>query len=140
MSKKVQDIMTRGVETAGPEDSLQEAARKMRLQDIGFLPVCDGERLIGTLTDRDITIKGTAEGKDPKKTRVKDVAEKDVVWCYADDDVDDAAKKMQHEKVRRIMVIDRDSRRLVGVASVGDLATRASSKDSGNVMDKTGPR
>ena len=104
------------------------------------LPVCDGERLVGGLTDRDITVRVTAQGMDPKKTRVKDLAQKDVTWCYADQSVDDAAKKMKDKEVRRIMVIDRDTKKLVGIVSLGDMATKASVKTSGNVLEKVGPR
>ncbi len=101
--------------------------------------MCDGERLVGALSDRDITIRAVAEGKDPKKTKVKDLAKSDVCWCFDDQDVDEAAKMMKDKEVRRVMVIERNGRQLVGVVSVGDLATRDSSKTSGSVMEKTGP-
>jgi len=140
MSTKIKDIMSRQVEVVRPDDSLQEAAKKMRSRDVGFLPVCDGERLVGGLSDRDITVRGTAEGKDPRKTKVKDLAEKQVCWCYQDQSVDDAAKMMQDKEVRRIMVIDRDSKQLVGIVSLGDVATKASVKTSGNVLEKVGPK
>ena len=132
--------MSRDVHSVGPNDSLQDAAKQMRSHDVGFLPVVDGPRLVGALTDRDIAIRAVAEGKDPKKTTVKDVANKDVAWCYDDQSTDDAAKAMKDKEVRRIMVIDHDSKELVGVVSVGDLATKDSSKTSGSVMEKTGPK
>jgi CBS domain-containing protein len=140
MSKKIKDIMSRDVEVVSPDDSLQDAAKKMRSHDVGFLPVCDGQRLVGALTDRDIAIGAVAEGKDPKKMKVKDVASPDVCWCFDDQDPDDAAKLMKDKKVRRVMVIERQGKQLVGVLSVGDLATKLSSKDSGSVMEKTGPK
>ncbi len=140
MSKKIRDIMSRDVEVVHPDDSVQEAAKKMRSRDVGFLPVCDGQRLVGALSDRDITIGAVAEGKDPKKMKVKDLAKGDVCWCYDDQSVDDAGKMMSNKEVRRLMVVDRDSKQLVGVVSVGDLATRASTKTSGNVMEQTGPK
>ncbi len=140
MSKKIKDIMSRDVEVVHPDDSLQDAAKKMRHQDVGFLPVCDGQRLVGALTDRDIAVGAVAEGKDPKKMKVKDVASRDVNWCFADQDVDDAAKLMKDKEIRRVMVIEREGKQLVGVVSVGDLATKSSSKDSGSVMEKTGPK
>jgi CBS domain-containing protein len=140
MSTKIKDIMSRDVHFVSPDDSLQEAAKQMRSHDVGFLPVVDGKELIGAVTDRDIAVQAVAEGKDPKKTHVKDLATKDVAWCYADQDADDAAKVMKDKEVRRVMVIDRDSKELVGVVSVGDLATKDSSKMSGSVMEKTGPK
>lgn len=140
MSKKIRDIMSHDVEVVHPDDSLQEAAKKMRSRDVGFLPVCDGQRLVGALSDRDITIGAVADGKDPKKTKVKDFAKSEVCWCFDDQDVEDAAKMMKDKEVRRIMVVDRLGKQLVGVVSVGDLATRSSSKTSGAVMEETGPK
>ncbi len=140
MSTKVRDIMSRDVHVVRPDDSLQDAAIQMRSHDVGFLPVCDGERLVGTLTDRDIAIQAVAEGKDPKKTRVKDLGNREVCWCYDDQSPEDAARMMKDKEVRRVLVIDRDSKQLIGVVSVGDLATRSSSKASGSVMEKTGPK
>ncbi len=140
MSTKVRDIMSRDVHVVRPDDSLQDAAMQMRSHDVGFLPVCDGERLVGTLTDRDIAIQAVAEGKDPKKTRVKDLGNREVCWCYDDQSPEDAARMMKDKEVRRVLVIDRDSKQLIGVVSVGDLATRSSSKASGSVMEKTGPK
>ena len=140
MSTKLKDIMSHDVEVVHPDDTLQDAARKMRSRDVGFLPVCDGERLVGALSDRDITIHAVAEGKDPKKTKIKDLGKTDVCWCFDDQSPDDAARMMKDKKVRRVVVIDRDNKQLVGVVSVGDLATKASSKTSGIVMEKTGPK
>ncbi len=140
MSKKVKDVMSRNVEVVHPDDTLQQAAQKMRARDVGFLPVCDGQRLVGALSDRDIAIGAVAQGKDPRKTKVKDVATPDVCWCFDDQSVDDASKIMQDKAVRRVMVVERDGRQLVGVVSVGDLATRDSGKTSGRVMEQTGPK
>jgi CBS domain-containing protein len=140
MSTKIKAIMSRDVEVAHPDDTLQEAASKMRSRDVGFLPVCDGERLVGALSDRDITIGAVADRRDPKKTRVKDLARSDVCWCFDDQDVDEAARVMKDKVIRRVMVIERNGRQLVGVVSVGDLATKDSTKTSGSVMEKTGPR
>ncbi len=140
MSTKLRDIMSHDVHSVSPDDSLQDAAKQMRSHDVGFLPVVDGPKLVGAVTDRDIAIHAVAEGKDPKKTKVKDVASKDVAWCYDDQSPDDAAKAMKDKEVRRIMIIDHNSKQLVGVVSVGDLATKDSSKTSGSVMEKTGPK
>jgi CBS domain-containing protein len=132
--------MSRNVEVVRPDDSLQDAAKKMRSNDVGFLPVCNGERLIGALTDRDIAIGAVADGKDPKKMKVKDLANPHVAWCYDDQTPDDAAKMMADKEVRRLMVIERGSKQLVGVVSLGDLATKSSAKTSGDVLEKMGPK
>jgi CBS domain-containing protein len=140
MSKKIKDIMTRNVEVVHPDETLQEAAMKMRSRDVGFLPVCDGQRLVGALSDRDIAIGAVAAGKDPKKIKVKDLASSTVCWCYDDQDVDDAVRMMKDREVRRIMVVERPDRQLVGVVSLGDLATKSSGRTSGSILEKLGPR
>src|SRR5437763_11627541 len=115
--------MTPGGEVIAPEASIYEAAEKMRHLDVGPLPVCDGERLVGMLTDRDITVRATAEGRDPKTTRVQEVMTPDVHYVYDDEDVQEAAQTMQQQQIRRVVVVNRD-KRLVGIVSLGDLATR----------------
>lgn len=133
---KIKEIMTREVEVIHPEETLQIAAGKMRKRDIGFLPVCDGDRLVGALTDRDISVRATAEGLDPKTTPVKDLATSDVVWCYDDQDVSEAGNLMKEKQVRRLMVVHRDDKKLVGVVSLGDIANNAAEQMSGDVLQK----
>ncbi len=119
---QVKDVMTRGAQCVRPANSLQEAARKMKDLDVGPLPVCgDGDRRVGMITDRDITVRATADGCDPKATTVKDVMTPDVVYCFEDQDVGDAARLMRDNQVRRLVVLNRD-KRLVGIVSLGDLA------------------
>lgn len=118
---QLRDIMTRNVQVVRPETTLQEAARIMKDLDVGPVPVCDGERLVGMLTDRDITIRATAEGKSPKSTMVQDVMTSDVVYCFEDQDIQEAARLMQEQQIRRLLVLSRD-KRLVGIISLGDLA------------------
>jgi CBS domain-containing protein len=118
---KLRDIMTPGVECIGSDDTLQEAARRMRRLDVGPLPICDNDRLAGMLTDRDITVRAVAEGLDPKTTKVRDVMTRDVITCFEDDEVEAAERLMQEKQVRRILVLNRD-KRLVGIVSLGDLA------------------
>jgi CBS domain-containing protein len=113
--------MTKGVEVVRPAETLQEAARKMKLLDIGPLPVCDGDKVVGMLTDRDITIRATAEGLDPKHTKVRDIMSKDVITVQDDQDVKEAAELMQARQVRRVLVLNRD-KRLAGIVSLADLA------------------
>jgi CBS domain-containing protein len=117
----VKDVMTRDVEVAHPADTIQEAAAKMDRLDVGPLPVCDGKRVVGLITDRDITVRATAVGQAPTETRVGEVMSRDVVFCYADQDVGEAARLMQTKQLRRLVVLDRNEE-LVGIVSLGDIA------------------
>jgi CBS domain-containing protein/sporulation protein YlmC with PRC-barrel domain len=118
---QVKDIMTRNVEVVHPEGSLREAAQKMATLDVGMLPVCSGDQLVGMLTDRDITVRATAEGRDPKTTRVHEVMTPEVVYVSEDDDVSEAARIMTEQQIRRLVVLDQ-SKQLAGIISLGDLA------------------
>ena len=117
----VKDVMTKGAECVRPDETLQEAARKMKSLDVGPLPVCDNDRLVGMVTDRDITVRATAEGETPADVRVRDVMTPEVIYCFEDALVGDAALLMQQKQVRRLLVLNRD-KRLVGIVSLGDLA------------------
>lgn len=117
----VKDIMTRNVEVVHPEGSLREAAQKMAALDVGMLPVCSGDQLVGMLTDRDITVRATAEGRDPKTTRVHEVMTPEVVHIFEDDDVSEAARIMVDQQIRRLVVLNQ-SKQLAGIISLGDLA------------------
>ena len=123
---QLRDVMTTNVEVVHPDAMLQDAAQKMKSLDVGSLPVCDGQRLVGTLTDRDITIRAVAEGRNPTTTPVRESMTPQVIYCYDDQNVKEAAKLMQEKQIRRLPVINRD-KRLVGIVSLGDLAV-----DSGN--------
>jgi CBS domain-containing protein len=118
---QIRDIMTPNVTCVGLDDTLQHAAAKMKELDVGPLPVCDRDRIAGMVTDRDITLRAVAEGRDPKSTKVRDVMTRDVISCYEDEDVEAAAQQMQSRQVRRILVLNRDQQ-LVGIVSLGDLA------------------
>jgi CBS domain-containing protein len=120
----ISDVMTRDVRVVRPDADLLEAARLMRDLDVGALPVCDGRRLMGMITDRDITVRATARGLAPADCKVADVMTKEVSWCFADQRVGEVLKQMSGEQVRRIPVIDRANMELVGMVSLGDLATR----------------
>jgi len=131
----VRDAMTRHAETVDPEFTLQEAALKMRHLNVGALPVLDGERLLGMITDRDIAVRGAALGKDPVHTRVRDAMTHQAVYCYEDQDTTEAAHIMEAMAVRRLMVLDRDDR-IVGMLSVDDLASQAHQERlAGEVID-----
>lgn len=123
----VQEIMTRNVEVVRPDAPVREAAEKMRSLDVGSLPVCDGERLVGMVTDRDITIRATADGRDPVKTAVSDVMTPDIVYCFEDQNVTEVAELMENRQIRRLPIISRE-KRLVGIVSLGDLAVDTGKK------------
>jgi CBS domain-containing protein len=125
---KIRDVMTRSVELVNPDTSLQEAARKMRETDTGFLPVGENDRLVGTLTDRDITIRAVAEGSDPKSAKVRDAMSEELVYVLEDAETAEAADLMAQRQIRRLPVLNQD-KRLVGVVSLGDLATRTPDDD-----------
>ncbi len=118
---KVADVMTRSVDVANPDARLDEAAERMRQLDAGVLPVVDGDKVVGMITDRDITVRATAVGRDPVTTKVSEIMTSEVVFTYDDEDVKDAAKLMQDHQVRRLVVLDRE-KKLVGIVSLGDLA------------------
>ena len=118
--RKISEVMTSEVKVVSPEDSLQDAAAIMAEQDVGALPVCDGSRLQGMITDRDITIRAIANGRGAD-TPVSEVMTDDVVWCTEEDDTQDVLERMGDRQIRRIPVVDED-RNLVGIVSLGDLA------------------
>lgn len=120
---KIRDILTKDPEVVHPDATICEAARKMKECDIGMLPVCDGERLVGSLTDRDLTIRAVADGADPLKTKVREVMTSKVYYCFEDDGLQEAARVMEDQQIRRLPVINSD-KRLVGIISLGDLAVR----------------
>lgn len=125
MSKTVQDVMTPECHWVSPNMSCAEAARLMRDEDIGFLPVGENDRLIGMVTDRDIVVRCTAEGNDPSTTHIKQVMSAETFYCYDDETVDEVCANMGELQIRRLPVVNRE-KRLVGVVSMGDIAQAAS--------------
>src|SRR5262245_56394299 len=112
----VKDVMTRHAECVGPDVTLQEAAARMRDLDVGSLPICENDRLVGIVTDRDIAVRATAQGLDPRTARAREVMTPDIVWCFEDEDVTEAARLMKENQIRRLAVLDRN-KRLVGIVS-----------------------
>lgn len=135
----VREIMTEGVQIVDPQTKLNDAAIKMRDIDSGILPVAENDRLVGMLSDRDITVRAVAEGRDPKETAVRDVMTDNVVYCFDDQDATDAAKIMEENQLRRLIVLNRD-KRLVGICSVGDLAVAGDATASGSVLEEVATR
>lgn len=118
---KVSELMTHEARVVRPDQPIREAAMFMLREDAGSMPVCDGDHLIGMLTDRDIAVRAVAEGRGPE-TPVRDVMTEEVVFCWADDEVENVAAKMADSKVRRVPVVAREGHRLVGIVSLGDIS------------------
>jgi CBS domain-containing protein len=122
---QVREVMTRGVECAQPTDPIARAAERLRELNVGSLPVCGEEdTLVGMVTDRDITVRATAGACDPRSTSVSEVMTPNIVTCFDDQDVTEAARLMKDNQIRRIVVLNRN-KRLVGILSLGDLAVEA---------------
>lgn len=122
---KVSQIMSTDVQVVGPQETLRSAAQMMDRLNVGSLPVCNGRRLVGIVTDRDITVRGTAAGLTPTGARVADVMTCQPDLCQQDEDSADVLRRMGDEQVRRLPVVD-ENKWLVGIVSLGDLATRQS--------------
>lgn len=118
---KVCDVMTRNVECTSLTASLQEVAERMRLLNVGALPVCAEGKLVGMITDRDITVRAIADGADPWTNRVSEIMTPEVVYCFDDEDVTAVAALMGERQIRRLPILNRD-KKLVGIVSLGDLA------------------
>jgi CBS domain-containing protein len=134
MAMKIRDVMSKDVQVARPEDTLQNVAGRMAAGDFGFIPVADGDRLIGALTDRDIVVRAVASGAGPE-ARVLDVVSRDALVVRADDDLKVALDLMSSRQIRRLPVVDRDGR-LVGVVSLGDLSTRVKERYAGEALEE----
>jgi CBS domain-containing protein len=132
---KVREVMTSGAEVVSPDDTVKHAAVKMEALGIGPLPVCDGERLVGVLTDRDITVRIVASGRDPNNTPVREAMTAEIAYCFEDQDTKDAARIMKDRDIRRLPVLNK-SKRLVGIVSLGDLAASGEGKGmAGEVLE-----
>ena len=130
---KVSEVMTREVQTIRPDQPVQEAASFMLSADAGSIPVAEGDRLIGMITDRDIAVRGIAKGHGPD-TPVRDLMTNDVICARMDEDVEEVATKMSEVQVRRLPVID-DQDRLCGIISLGDLARETSDESAHQALE-----
>jgi CBS domain-containing protein len=128
----VSDVMAPDVRIARPDQTVEEAACIMAEIDAGVLPVDDNDRLIGMITQRDIAVRCVAKGKGPE-TKVSEVMSEEVKYCFADQEIEDVAENMANLQVRRLPVIDRN-KRLVGIVSLGDLATTGGGTDAGEAL------
>jgi CBS domain-containing protein len=144
MGTKVQEVMTDRPRCVSPETPLSEAAQLMESENVGALPVLDGEELAGMVTDRDIVVRAIAMGKDPRGMPVREVSTRDVVTVRPDQDLSEALQLMASHQVRRLPVVD-DGNRLIGVLAQADLALEAKDKDVGEMVGEisrppVGPR
>ena len=130
---KVRDVMSKDVQVARPGDTIQEVSERMRSGDFGFMPVADGDRLIGTITDRDITIRATAGGAAPSSPVVEYIT-REPHTARADDDLKTVLDSMGSRQIRRLPVLDKGDR-LVGVVSLGDLSTRVKERYAGEALE-----
>jgi CBS domain-containing protein/osmotically-inducible protein OsmY len=134
--KRLKDVMTSGVEVIHPNATVAEAAGRMKALNVGAIPVCDGDRLVGMLTDRDIVVRMVAEQRDLKGTTVRDAMTPHVTYCFEDEDVQKAGRLMSEKQIRRLVVLNR-GKRLVGIVSLGDLAVEAdNTRSSGEVLER----
>lgn len=135
---RISEVMTRDVVSIAPDASIREAARRMDDLNVGVLPVTDGQRLVGILTDRDITVRATAAGAAPDTTRVGDIMSEDVRWCAADDDTDEVLQVMSALQVRRVPVLD-ERGDLMGIVALGDLAEQGAPGTSETLREISWP-
>lgn len=132
--KSVMDVMTKDVEIINPNDSLRDAAEKMRTLNVGPLPVCEGDKLMGIITDRDIVVRAVSQGLDPNTTRVSEAMTDQVETVYEDADISEVARKMKDEQLRRILVVNHDEK-LVGIIALGDLAEAMDTQEAGQTLE-----
>jgi CBS domain-containing protein len=133
---KIKDVITHTPRCISPDATLVEAAAAMKAFDTGWLPICENDCLIGTVTDRDITIRAVAEGYDPNLTAVRQVMSRVVIYCFDDQDIWHAAQMMVTNKIRRLPVLNRD-KQLIGIVSLGDLAVRTGVENmAGRILER----
>ncbi|WP_371762919.1 CBS domain-containing protein [Massilia sp.] len=122
----IQDVMTRDVQSISPQDTVQRAAQMMDELNVGSIPVLDGQKLVGMITDRDITVRSTAAGQAPGQARVGDVMSTDVRTCAPNQTVDAVLGQMGDVQIRRVPVVDEQSQEVIGIVSLGDMAAKHS--------------
>jgi CBS domain-containing protein len=133
MTQAIRDIMSKDVVCANPETTIKDAAVTMKTRDIGSMPVCEGKRIVGVVTDRDIAVRGVAEGRDPGSTRVREVMSREIVSVSEESDVKEAERLMRERQIRRLPVIN-DEGELVGYLSMARIARTDSPEECGRVL------
>jgi CBS domain-containing protein len=133
MAKSVRDAMTQNPRSLSPSDTVADAARALKEEDVGSVPIVEGERLVGILTDRDIVTRVVAEGRDPSSTSVRDVASSELVTAEATSALDEALRLMAQHQVRRLPVVEQG--RLVGILAQADVAEQTGDEETGRVVE-----
>jgi CBS domain-containing protein len=133
MAKSVRDAMTQNPRSLSPSDTVADAARALKEEDVGSVPIVEGERLVGILTDRDIVTRVVAEGRDPGSTSVRDVASSELVTAEATSELDEALRLMAQHQVRRLPVVEQG--RLVGILAQADVAEQSGDKETGRLVE-----
>src|SRR5690348_13880662 len=134
MARSIRDLMTNNPRSLESGSSVMEAARLMRDEDTGIVPVVEGERLVGTVTDRDIAIRVVAEGRSPESVTVGEIASRELVTIDPQQDLDEALRLMARHQVRRLPVVEEDGK-LVGIVAQADVAKHASDSETGEVVE-----
>ena len=135
MGKSIQDVMTSNPCAIDANQPVSYAAKMMKDEDVGLAPIVEGDRLVGALTDRDITVRVVAEGKDPQTVKVREVASTDVITVDPQQDLDEALRLMAQHQVRRLPVVEEDGR-LVGVLAQADVAQEAGAAETGRMVER----
>jgi CBS domain-containing protein len=135
MAKNVSELMTSSPKSVGSDAFVADAAKLMRDEDVGLVPIVQGDRLIGTITDRDIAVRVVAEGKEPQSTKVKEIASTDLVTVNPQQDLDEALRLMAQHQVRRLPVVEEDGR-LVGIVAQADVARNADDSQTGGLVEE----
>lgn len=135
----IREVMTPDVQTISPQETIQRAAQMMDDLNVGAIPVCDGDKLVGMITDRDITVRSVAAGQSPDQCFVGDVMSTDVRTCYSNQDIDEVMNTMGDVQIRRVPVIDAQSKQLVGIVSLGDIATKSAQSADGTLDEISSP-
>ena len=130
---QVSDVMTRGVRSLSPTDSVVQAAQAMQELDVGAIPVCNGDRLVGIVTDRDLVVRGLAQARLDPNTPIDQVMSRQPLWCFENQPLEDVMAYMQKSQVRRVPVIDQENH-LVGMVSLGDLAVKGDEQQAGRAL------
>jgi CBS domain-containing protein len=131
---QIRDLMTSNPTTCEPSTTVLEAAKRMAQEDVGSIPVVEGDRLVGLVTDRDIVVRTVAEARDPMSTTLREIASSDLETVSPDDDLDAALRKMATSRVRRLPVVEGD--RLVGVVAQADVARKGEDAKTGQVVEQ----
>jgi CBS domain-containing protein len=135
MAKSVRELMSSNPRSVSSESSVADVARVMRDEDVGLIPIVDGDRLIGTVTDRDVTIRVVAEQKDPQSVQVREIASTDLVTIDPQQDLDEALRLMAQHQVRRLPVVEEDGR-LVGIVAQADVARESDDTRTGELVEQ----